>query len=126
MTMDDLIAALEKGPGSRELSDRVLRQFGWQERPPHVGGILLPGIWTDPAGGQWVPDERPDPSRKLQDAVDLVPAQYWSSGTAGAEREEWTLHRPQWCGGDVKAEAPTPALARCIAIIRSKGDNHEP
>jgi len=119
--MDDLIAALEKGPGSRELSDRVLVALGWI----HTVDIDAQPIFCAPNG--WTHHgERPDPSRNLQDTVDLVPAQYWSSGTAGAEREEWTLHRPQWCGGDVRAEAPTSALALSAALVRSKGDNHEP
>lgn len=119
--MDDLIAALEAGPGSRELSDRVLVAVGYRKTSCYG--------WTRP-DGSWPENPSLDPSRNLQDAVDVVPAfmgwdiekeneSEFMAGVSNGQPELGPL-----CNG--WASAPTPALALCIAILRSKGDNHEP
>jgi len=126
--MDDLIAALEAGPGSRELSDRVLVALGWREcaedAPGYPDGTLT--IWRRP-DSSICRTARPDCSRNLQDAVDLVPDGMFGSVQFGCERLPATdTNVAELCGlkdgryGPLcEAEAPTPALALCIAILRS-------
>ena len=64
-----LIEKLERGPGSRELSDECLLAVGW-----HVGMVDGTPTWRDPNGQVWVYRGRPDPSQNLQDALDwMVP-----------------------------------------------------
>ena len=71
MTNPDLIARLsEAKEGSRELSDEVLVALGWMEQ----NAVIL----QSPDGTQsWFDEpDRPDPTRNLQDVVDLVPGGY--------------------------------------------------
>ena len=65
-TMTDLLSRLQQASeGSRELSDEMLLACGWK---------IGEGSWfIDPSGSKFLPDDRPDPTRSLDDAVALVP-----------------------------------------------------
>lgn len=70
--MADLITDLERGPGSRELSDQVLMALGAVTRE-YYEGFKTPWFYYDKKGHMIYEDKRPDPTRNLQDAVNLVP-----------------------------------------------------
>lgn len=65
---DALLLSLESAPsGSRELSDRMLLACGW-----HWAARMG---WRNPEGGMVLRDEdRPDPTRSVDDALKLLPA----------------------------------------------------
>jgi len=107
MTNAALIAKLEKAEeGSRALSDAMLTACDAWERTA-VGEIF------------------PDPTRNLQDAVDLVPERWGWLVEVWQRAESWAqiVQRPK---NSVKpsgifegAEAKSPALALSIAILKA-------
>lgn len=126
MTNVALISKLEKAKeGSRAMSDGVLLVLGWtQSKPDHwkIGELA----WKIPQG-EWA-GQPPDPTRDLQDAVDLVP-----EGWIVADLRQ-RINPPVWhwyCAlsyltakfesFDIRpdTEAPTPALALSIAILKA-------
>lgn len=124
-----LIEELQAGPGSRELSDRVLLALGWRkvlrdaaddDPNQHPVTILFSpenqgyGVNTN---YHWTGRQRPDPSRNLQDAVDLVPeGMLFAVGLSeDGPYCQWEVHNH--CDDGL---APTPALAICIAIIKAR------
>lgn len=119
--MTDLLQALTKGPGSRELSDRVLLSWGWGYRN---------GGWSDPHG-EFVCHQdayalRPDPTRNLQHAVDGVPeGWFWTVGFENVGDAEHYIGlvayvwKPKMTEHLESSRASTPALALCIAIEKA-------
>lgn len=116
--MDGLIEALVAGPGSRELSDRVLLACGWTAGRRGED-------WRMPNG--WAINSfyaAPSPSENLQDAVDLiasVPEANCHGYDAGPRSVTAYISRNavkegHWLN---EADGPTPALALCIAILKS-------
>lgn len=80
-------------------------------------------------------DRRPDPTRDLQDAVDLVPeGKAWGVGTLRKDVLPKPIRsfaarcrREGYIGPETPeydADASTPAIALCIAILRATGGNH--
>ena len=107
--MTDLIARLERGPGSRELSDECLLAVGWKSITP--GG--RPYIRPD---GKDVgsASDIPDPSQNLQDSLDwLVPEH--SSGNKATFLQA-TMH--QTCVGDIPDEQIASVV--CAASLRAR------
>ena len=108
--MDSLAKRLEAGPGSRKLSDECLLAVGWPEYK------IIPG------NVRYVQD-RPDPSQNLQDAVTWMVPPGWEW------QLEWEIDSDDESGvarveiGDpmrgLAGEAPTPALALCIAALKA-------
>lgn len=122
-----LIASLERGPGSRELSDRVLLALGAVTRKYHEG-YKTPWFYYDKKDHMISEDKRPDPSRNLQDAVDLVPADMFGNVTFAGPRVEMaadTCEAELWgLSNEIytrlyEAEADTSALALCICLLRA-------
>ena len=75
---DDLIKRLQAGPGSRELSDEVLREFGWQTSRRDGCTFWRGPDSNDPVWGVWnITNMQPDPSRNAQDALDVVVPDGW-------------------------------------------------
>jgi hypothetical protein len=115
----DLISALQEGPGSRELSDRVLWELGWglqTERWP--GRLEDQQIWYPPNSEDAFVGERPDPSQSIDDAVALVP----EGMDCTVCTKGWALvfgESPPMGRLEEVHRAPTPALALCVAIIRA-------
>ena len=114
--MTDLLKDLEAGPPSRELSDRVLLACGWRETE-HGG-------WYPP-GGSIARQNRPDPTRNLQDAVDWVVPEGWrwgrdQTGFVFVIQETWpeTQDGPITFGCGNEATPVTNAL--CIAALRAR------
>lgn len=117
--MTDLIARLESAErGDRELSDEVLIACGWMRDTTNLGDIL----WKAPDTNEtYFATSHPDPSRSMDDAI------------AECERNdfEWTRHRGangrMTMQVDARSDGPlgrmaqasTPALALCAALIRA-------
>ncbi|KKK62212.1 hypothetical protein LCGC14_3006570, partial [marine sediment metagenome] len=107
-----LIAELEQAKeGSRALSDRVLLALGYSLKTRTLE-------WYTPAGvvighnSDW--SRRPDPSRNLQCAVDLVPEGHpWTLDSIGIVEMGTTTGKP------VEGIAATRAIAMCIAILKA-------
>lgn len=97
-----LIDDLTRGPGSRELSNRVLVALGFKLSLTAMNGEVIP-----------VGLPLPDPSRNLQDAVDLVPEEQGTNKAAFIHAAFWQRRI-----GDI----PDDALARfaCIALIKAR------
>lgn len=108
--MPDLIADLEAASeGSRELSDRCLTAVGWtyHNKP----------FWCYP--------NRPDPTRNLQDTVDvMVPkGAPWSISQSDDRDDKRPCGVVQVARFTGQVFAPTPALALCIASRKAlKGE----
>ena len=115
MTNAALIAKLESAKeGSRELSDEVLMALGWQRRPIQITGVYE---WYRTGGDHYIGVVRPDPSRNLQDAVDLIPGKaHWAASYPVGEAE-LVYGGPN--GRLVTADAATAPLAMCIAILKA-------
>jgi len=113
----ELIAALQTGPSSRELSDRVLRECGWiNDLSRYRGKLQLLHAWYD-SDGNFVPD-RPDPTQSIDDALALVPDGYvWELQAVKTkdvlEYQFMAMHL---------GIASTPAAAICIAILKEAED----
>lgn len=109
----DLITALERGPGSRELSDQVLLAQGFE-----LDYVLI-DILTFRSPNKllgWQPgSKRPDPTRNLQDAVDLVPAG-WGWGKNVHEGRMYVLRTDDIL---FAGEQDDPRLSLCIALLRA-------
>ncbi len=131
-----LLAELEQAKeGSRALSDKVLTALGWKT------GIGTHADFTKFHAPDGSPPsrDRPDPSRNLQDIVDLVPEGLgWSLGPGLTKRHLAIVAKPEWFFDSSKGmsmdpcEADSPALSLCIAILRAMesagddtGENHE-
>lgn len=131
-----LIEELQAGPGSRDLSDKVLLALGWTAEhvrnetpewsedgydrsfPSYQTGVRVTyeTVWENPAGKRiWPP--LPDASRNLQDAVDLVGEDFGWSVTSGPSSRMWP--KDAYSTGLISS-APTPALALCISIIKAR------
>ncbi len=124
--MTDLLQALTEGPGSRELSDRVLiEQRGYVKKWDHGW------FWYSPEGKAFLARDRPDPTRNLQDAADGVPKGWAWQLAVGYDADEGKaqifLDKP--IGRDLDKSlnlyAPTPALALCIAIAALKDTTND-
>lgn len=119
-----LIEKLETAEaGSRELSDEVLLALGWMEGP------LNTTIWYRPDYSVVPESENLEPTTNLQDAVDLVPEGWdWGAGygheNGDPEGEEVifaVVGKPdKGLSTPGEANAATPALALCAAILRAK------
>ena len=107
--------------GSRELSDEVLLELGWEYFPPKSKRYMRPRTWRNEKARVLADHIAPCPTTKLQDAVDLVP-----EGMPYALIYEPKLEKPLGAiAGDLDllrmTRAATPALALCAALLRSKG-----
>ena len=126
--MTDLITRLKSATeGSRELSDDVLRAWGWTRRLWNYPRQLdKEWCWFEPECTAEPVTERPDPSRSVDDAIAGVPGgMIWRCG--GPPRHWCIIGRPSPkgsfhnAGGKyVSCNAPTPALALCIAIEKAR------
>ena len=122
VTNTALIAKLEKAPeGSRALSDEVLLALGWtQYRMPNWKAGRL--AWKKPDGRGAGP-EAADPTRNLQDVVDLVPeGWFWRVGVYSNRRPSAIITKADGVPPTKWSYAPdaaTPTLALCIAILRA-------
>lgn len=68
--MTDLISRLQVAPaGSRELSDEVLLGMGWETKEAWGRSY-----WVPPEGLARRPNDRPNPTRSLDDALALLPS----------------------------------------------------
>ena len=107
MTTPTLLSRLEQAKeGTRELSDEVLLALGWRIGEPRRA-------WA-PNREFYFSDQIPDPSRNLQDGVDLVPEGHpWTLDSIGIVEMGTTTGKP------VEGIAPTLALALVIAIIKA-------
>ncbi len=112
--MGSLIARLEAGPGSRELSDECLLAVGWGKLP------LTEYLWIDPSGKTH--DARPDPSQNVQDAIDWMVPEGWSGGgrIIGGPPYPIELLRVVGEGRLEWGHAATPALALSAASLRAR------
>ena len=113
-----LIARLEKAKeGNRELSDQVLLALGLTGKDG-----LRRKDW-DARGKAYLYTRRYDPTRNLQDAVDLVPeGRWWSVGSSQTGFVVCLDNRTD------SEYGKTPALAFCVAILRAveaEGVDHE-
>ena len=118
-----LIEKLERGPGSRKLSDECLLAVGWPKDKVTPGNV------------RYVKD-RPDSSQNLQDALDwMVPEEWHVDCLATPDldchpenpaAQNRVLLRPDlnndagWKCGMKEAFAATPALALCAASLRAR------
>ncbi len=102
-----LIAELEQAQeGSWQLSDEVLLALGWKIGKPRRA-------WA-PNRDFYFGNQIPDPTRNLQDAVDLVPEGHpWTLDSIGIVEMGTTTGKP------VEGIAATRAIAMCIAILRT-------
>ena len=102
-----LIARLvETKEGTRELSDEVLVALGWRIGKPRRAWAPNRDFYFD--------DQVPDPTRNLQDIVDLVPEGHpWTLDSIGIVEMGTTTGKP------VEGIAATRALAMCIAILKA-------
>ena len=100
-----LIAELESAQeGSRVLSDKVGLALGYT--------LLFIDASTSTEANENV--GHPDPTRNLQDAVDLVPEGHpWTLDSIGIVEMGTTTGKP------VEGIAATRAIAMCIAILRA-------
>ncbi len=130
--MDALIAELEAAPeGSQELDGKIAETQGWTVEEQSTGdNISEPleffDVWTEPVTGIFY-DEPPPYSRSLDAAEKLVPAglQY---GVSTYSKEE--VLNPGGAQAFVTnmvdnsvyahADASTPALALCIALLKAR------
>ncbi len=118
MTNAPLISRLvEAKEGTRELSDEVLKVFGWNTIEAGPRGPATTK-WLRPDNTGFV-ENRPDPTRNLQDAVALVP-EGWNITIeiASFQNAAW-LNK---AGESVKSDYGTnraPALSLCIAILKA-------
>jgi hypothetical protein len=122
-----LIERLERGPGSRELSDECLLAVGWTTAEVYLGGGLHGTRWYAPNGSSFG-DNRPDPSQNLQDALDLMKPEGWS---VKAYIHDDISHMSVYRLGEVKnlardiaggphdGDAATPALGLSAASLRA-------
>ncbi len=111
-----LIKRLEEAKeGSRELSDEVLVALGWRIGKPRRAWAPNRDFYFD--------DQVPDPSRNLQDAVDLVPEGWAGGGRLVGEppyaMELLNTNEDESGFVNSSANTPAPALALCIAILRT-------
>ena len=119
MTNAPLISRLvEAKEGSRELSDKVLRAVGFSEDRDRNGNYY----WSHGARKYYY-EERPDPTRSLDDAVDLVPEKWgWSiEGTGGG-----LIYRKEKIRGEhghpILAEIDggrPPPIGMCILLLKA-------
>ena len=118
-----LIAKLEQSPkGSRELSDAVLvavrpNLWGWLICP-QLGDVLEGKSLRKPTA------DMPDPTRDLQDAVDLVPSKWgWSIEDTGGGLVYLKKKIPGEHGHLILAEIDggrrSPPIGMCIAILKA-------
>ena len=115
--MTDLIRDLEQAKtGSRKLSDRILLACGWSRGPGYARGNKHECVFFRPNGSKTVgvlPQDRPDPSRSLDDALALVP----EGKTIELLIEPHHKQADIWgCVGD----AETAPLAVCIAVLKAE------
>jgi len=112
--MDDLIGALEAATeGSRELSDRVLMACGWVRKSVFE--------FTPPDRGGRNYDFCSDPTRNLQDAVDLVPTGWrWAVGVPWKKKPFASVQGCSDSGPPGACNGNTAALALCISILSAK------
>lgn len=132
MTDPSLIEALQEGPGSRELSDRVLRHFGWHSEISTLQKGTQITRWFSPDGNHFESDfppdphddndyDRPSPTESVDDALALVPDREWMLDIGNDECYASMNHQIEDMGDIFKAAgvAPTLALAICIAILKA-------
>ena len=113
-----LIAELESAQeGSRALSDEVLLALGWKREQV---SLSPPGLhsWKMP-DGTWA-EGLPDPTRDLQDIVDLVPERWgWSISDTGSGLIYQKDKIPGEYGHPILADIDggrPPPIGMCIAI----------
>ena len=115
--MTDLIRVLEKGPGSRELSDQMLMSLGWAKIK--VDGKLT-GEWSSPDGYWGYPDKMPlpDPTQSIDDACTCGRVSEMSDS-----RRRFVLNTAidMFCDAlDDGATARDGARFFCVAILKAK------
>lgn len=132
-----LAEQLERGPGSRELSDEVLLWLGWSTREFNSPGHGTVGhTWIMPGGGEPNPEMnirvhviRPSPTESVDDALVLVPEGWRVHECRESDNNSWRImicnkslmpvnsriSRTNWVSGD----NPLPR-AICLAVLRAK------
>ena len=101
-----LVERLERGPGSRELSDECLLAVGWADDDRHA--------LFNPDGIRCFRANAPDPTRNLQDALDwMVPER---GGGNKATFLQATMY--QTCVGDIPDERIASVV--CAASLRAR------
>ena len=117
-----LIARLEKSEeGSRALSKGVLRALGYRITADGKGWMAEDGSRIS---------QKSDPSRNLQDAVDLVPSKWgWSIEDTGGGLVYLKKKIPGEHGHLILAEIDggrrSPPLGMCIAVLKAVGAEGE-
>ncbi len=114
MTTAPLISRLvEAKEGSRALSDEVLEALGYKMFQDWNGWG-----WIAPDGTKHSPGLRFDPTRSLDDAVELVPeGWFWSVSDIG---EAWIgTHLGPNQPIKYEGKGATPALALVMAILKA-------
>ena len=134
MTREELIAALEKAEYSSEKLDKQIGEFmGWRyERRDVTGHWRWVRINTNPVEARGA---LPEYTSSIDAALTLVP-EGWSRSIGEMmglpEKIRWMAHirdhRPESvdsAGRSIKwkeGEAPTPAIAICIAALKARAD----
>jgi len=118
--MTTLLTQLETAQeGSRELSDAMLEELGWRQDHDADPTWYERTLWRKPDGSLHLEPD-PDPTRNLQDAVDLVPDGWgWQIQDEGFAIIFHPDNRIDG-EGDQHCQAATPCLALCAAIVRAK------
>lgn len=119
MTIDDLIAALEKATGpSRELDAEIARQLGWVcldlRRPLRREGWMIPDGTTATL---------PKFSASLDTALTLVWEDWtWDADASAPERGiDWRLHPPiEEERRSVEGTHRLAPIALCIAALKAR------
>ena len=122
--MSDLTRRLEQATaGSRELSNEVLKHFGWSFN--HAREEIFnqfTNVWISPENV--FHDERylPNPAVSVDDALMMVPEGYLCTvcrGVGGVMNGSAYVSHPDDEIVDPWVRAATPALALCIAILKA-------
>jgi len=145
-----LIKELETvSKGTRELSDKVLCEFGWTHRRESIGGTILEAeIWRSSDGKPVINMGRPSPAENTDDMFELMPPfgpwsrQYWTLArecfythhedltgyktvaktSNGILREGFNFNFSDSISGreDDQGWGATAALAGCAGLLKSK------
>ena len=118
-----LIEKLEKGPGSRELSDKCLLAVGWRHQySPGNAMWIRPDGWVVRTGSGARP---PDPSRNLQDTLDWMVPEGWSIHINQDDNRLWWAelrhgYQTSYDRVVMACKCTTPALALSTASLRAR------
>lgn len=125
----ELIAALQDAPeGTRDLSDVVLINCGWERRFIDIGGAHAV-VWTDPSGMRTghgaIP---PDPTRVVSDAINwVIPSDVGYVVGRGRLEAAEPLYGAMVCAIDnpdivfgMAEHQESAALAACVAGLKAR------